>query len=414
MLCSEAKMSKQVSVVKLCKRLTSWQQMKFQISPRIILGSHGTYALNIDCAEQRNAYKLCKCCCKLTLTQSNPLFRLPVQIQAVMTELTTYAVEDTTLHETKILGPIPSLPKWIPPITFLIATAVTVFGVPGNLLILVIYGRKKQMIKFFIMILAAVDFSASFIIVPSYTLILQQLAHPTYVVFWWGLSMFFITLSIWILDCIAFEYHRAICQPFRPQWSKRASVWIVITGILWSLIPGFLAWLGAQRKVLSLLTACYVGVSLTLMSILYGKIVLFLHFRKSVTTKLVAPSQTQSLQVAPQNADSSTSNQELSISVTNSSQTGPTLESSTATSRSVIKKPSKSSSTAKSARMLAVVTFFFALCYIPIYFLEAFLGENAQSLLSFTFPNHAVNVFVYSLMNNNFRREIRSLINRRR
>ncbi|ELU08481.1 hypothetical protein CAPTEDRAFT_208068 [Capitella teleta] len=308
-----------------------------------------------------------------------------------------------TTEATAPLAPIDadSISSWFEPVAYTVAAIVTLIGVPGNVTIVIIYSRKRRLNRAFILILAIVDLIASGIMVPSFPFVRLGVAHPIYAVFWWGLSLCLITLSIWMLICIAFEYHRAICRPLSIKWSDNKVTAIVITGVAWSFVLGILAWLKVSTTQI---TMWYVITSLTLMAVLYSHIVIFLRKRKRIT---VAPSSSR----APVQGASAITTAASSDSSRGVSHVSPAASNKGSSSTAPPPGPKGTgSASGKSARMLAMVTVLFALSYLPIYVLKI----KAINILIMTFPNHAVNVIIYSIMNKNFRSDVVKLFTRRR
>ncbi|ELT96670.1 hypothetical protein CAPTEDRAFT_216735 [Capitella teleta] len=321
-------------------------------------------------------------------------------------ETTASLATDATLSPSAETPPF--LPPWIGPVTLTVATLVSLIGVPGNATIVLIYSRKRRLNRVFILILATVDLIASSITVPSVPFIFNGLVQPWYETFCWGLSIGLITMSIWMLDCIALEYHRAICRPLTVKWSQNLNIAVIGSGAAWSFTLAILAWL--NLPIMTPMTMWYVLISLAIMAGLYSHIVIFLMKRKKIGP--TAPKSGGHLQ-SNAAASSTRISEECTRSVTthSSSQIAPQEFASRA-------PPPGSKGTGtpsgKSARMLAMVTMFFALCFLPIYFCEFVLKIPPAHTLFLTFPNHAVNVIVYSIMNRNFRNDVMKLIRRGR
>ncbi|ELU15579.1 hypothetical protein CAPTEDRAFT_189442 [Capitella teleta] len=239
------------------------------------------------------------------------------------------------------------MPPWILIMTLVVASAVMLIGVPGNATIVLIYSRKRRLNSAFILILAIVDLIASAITVPSFPFILLGLARPVYAAFWWGTSIFLITLSIWMLNCIAIAYHRAICRPLATKWSDEMIAGIVSTGMAWSLTLGILAWIGLP--IMTPMTMWYVIISLALMAVLYSHIVIFLRKRKRIT---VAPSSSK-VPVQDASALSTAASSDCSRAVSHLSHAASN-QGSSSTAPPPGPRGTRSAS-GKSARMLAMV-----------------------------------------------------------
>ncbi|ELT93063.1 hypothetical protein CAPTEDRAFT_218137 [Capitella teleta] len=196
-------------------------------------------------------------------------------------ETTASLATDATLSPSAETPPF--LPAWIGPVTLTVATLVSLIGVPGNATIVLIYSRKRRLNRVFILILATVDLIASSITVPSVPFIFKELVQPWYETFCWGLSIGLITMSIWMLDCIAFEYHRAICRPFSVKWSQNLNIAVIGSGVAWSFTLAILAWL--NLPIMTPMTMWYVLISLAIMAGLYSHIVIFLMKRKKIRLK---------------------------------------------------------------------------------------------------------------------------------
>ena len=322
-------------------------------------------------------------------------------------------------------------------------------GVPGNVLIVLVYRRKKEPAKLMIAALAVVDCFTCTVLVPSYPFIVINIAHPTYTYVCFGLTMFVVTMSIWILNTIAFDHHRAICRPLTPHWKPETTAAIFVSGFLWSVVIGTIAWLNVNPIHLRIVTATYIGVSLVIMAILYGKIVLFLtcrvkvgpmiHLETTTTTTMIGglfrrrkhgPAM-HSHVTNEQSSRGTTAGSSSATDQTVSDQSHPAVAITTLPTSSppdvavaVHTTSSAAQSThgtlqmrsnrsmrgvTKSARMLAVVTAVFSLCYVPIYVLEDILGQGVTKLIVFTFYNHAANALIYSFMNKNFRKDAKKL-----
>jgi hypothetical protein len=298
--------------------------------------------------------------------------------------LPTQTMETSTVLGTTDGVDIPAalpFPSWITTMNFVISAVVIAVGTPGNALIVVVYSKRRQLNRVLILILATIDLTGSTFVVPSYIFVLAGKAPLIFVQIWAVILVFISTMSIWMLDCIAIEYHRAICRPLTPQWSRSTAVVILLTGAAWSVGLSVVGAFDFAKHLMNPLSGIYAAISLSLMIVLYSRIVYSLIRRRKI-----GPAQNNSSNVA--------------------------VSSGGGYDTSVAARSKKPLGKFKSARMLAMTTMVFALCFFPVYLCSSFLNIRPEYLVFLTFPNYAVNVIVYSVINKNFRDDVVKAIKR--
>jgi hypothetical protein len=263
---------------------------------------------------------------------------------------------ETTTADIDISDPL--IPSWIGTLSDIIAVTVSVTGIPGNALIVAVYSRKLQLNRVLILCLALVDLTTSCFIVPAYPFVLKISTPVIFKRIWAVVMVFLSTMSIWMLNCIAIECHRVICKPLTPQWTPPTATIIVLVGVVWGTALGLLRGFDINARYITLsVTGVYVMVSLLLMTTLYSRIA-----HAVIANRKIGP-----------------------------------------TEPSIVSKNKKRIGLFKSARMLAMTTLLFTLCFLPVHLSTFILKMNPDHVVFLTFPNYAINVIVYSAMNKNFR-----------
>ena len=369
-------------------------------------------------------------------------------------------------EQTETLGaytwsyPLP--PTWLVVTAIVTVVVMVTVGVPGNILIVLVYKRKndnQNAANLFIATLAVVDCVTCGFVVPSLPFIMTSNTTVLYSQVWWSASVSVVVLSVWLLVAIAADHYRAICRPLSPHMSPTVAWVIVIVGCLVSMVLGATLRIGNLPGVKATLgfdlfrwsSGLYLMVSLSLLAVLYANIFWFLIRRKKVGMAVhlsTAPSATGGVTMETgitvskdTRAGEGLSADQIpsslagkSIVTSQISESGTTAESSTLPSRSTSRAPGQvtvSPSTGqeviqgganqprlqkgvrKTAKMLAVVTILFVLSYTPTYVLPAVLSDYNFAYVFTHFINHAANPFIYSFMNQRFRKEVRQLFRSR-
>lgn len=120
---------------------------------------------------------------------------------------------------------------FIPMILFV--TMLIVVGVPGNLLVFLVYLKrfKASATRVFVLAMAVVDLVTNVFTLPRHIVLMRftYTTHgSTYCQVMGMLTMFPILMSYWILACVAFDRRRRICQPLRRQLSARHATYLLI------------------------------------------------------------------------------------------------------------------------------------------------------------------------------------------
>ncbi|XP_025101401.1 5-hydroxytryptamine receptor 1F-like [Pomacea canaliculata] len=115
----------------------------------------------------------------------------------------------------------------------IIFTVLICAGLPGNLLVLLVYLKKfkSSATRVFVVAMAVCDFSASLLTIPLaivYFRLMYTISGPTFCPAMYFSLSFPIVVSGCILLCVSLDRRRRVCQPFRRQLSPRQATFILM------------------------------------------------------------------------------------------------------------------------------------------------------------------------------------------
>ena len=323
--------------------------------------------------------------------------------------------------------------RWLTPLSIAVAVIVTLLGVPGNLLVIKVFWkkRKESPANLYVLILAILDCVVCCLFMPMMPVFISRgWATSTWMV-WYKLMWTFLMLhnslySLYLLDLIALDRQRTICNPLKPKVSHRLAVMLILAGLACSALLAAVAVavreVGTSNPIIKVF-AFPQSVGLIIIVVSYGRIFLFLCRRKktvgvglrtqaphsgAATASSVPSAVTLAVHTEP--PTSRWSRQAAGVDCTSTSAMPPqsAAPDGVATKTAIHQKRHL----AKTAKTLGLITLIFILTYLPMYVIAPIV--NVQPYLLYTYAlNYIANPILYFCLNTGFRNEVKAFCKQR-
>lgn len=285
-------------------------------------------------------------------------------------------ISDNLLLQNLLLKKRLEVPAWVKPMSLCMAIIASIFGIFGNLMVCQFFYNKRKKIatNLFILLLGISDTATCSVTIPflpCFTYFASlSVTHPWFLSLQklWSYGLMLSTYySLFLLDAIAMDRHRAICHGLKTQLKYNRAKFIGTGGFIFctvlTILTGILLEFNFKNPVMKISMAPQlVGIFIIIFS--YSHIFLFLQNRK----RRISPTEISSFAMQKR-----------------------------------FQMPNQSK---KPIQMLALITAVFFLAYLPIYTIA--LALNLRPYLLFTWIiNHVANPIVYYAMNSGFKTHVK-------
>ena len=280
---------------------------------------------------------------------------------------------------------------------------ISLFGIPGNALVIAVYARQMETstrVYMFALAIADLTICVSAIILTRVAMSYVELQIMLYI------GPLSITFFAFLLSVVSIDRLLAVRRPlsvtFSSQRAKRSVVVITLAAALYSAVVTVTRVF--EYRLLFLLTSAVMSLSSTaVMIICYSLMaVTLLKNARTARRQVCAVTNTPTPTAGP-----STVSQRMSTDV-NNIRTDDRLDNTNIPTLAlgVNKQTAKQNKSYKDVSLLSIITFVFLACWVPAWMYSAGLPITEQ-LRDMYIVNSVVNPFIYSVVSAMFRNDLR-------